>query len=117
MMFGLEAPQFVFILLVGLAVGGVVLAVAMPLLAPSDAGARLKRATGARAAETRKAGVGRLLDGEKDNRRRKVQDTLKDIEDLLPYEKDGIVGAIAGRALYEGKIDFRTAARVAAGKG
>jgi len=41
--------------------------------------------------------------------------SLKDIEDLLPYEKDGIVGAIAGRALYEGKIDFRAAARVAAG--
>jgi phosphoribosylformimino-5-aminoimidazole carboxamide ribotide isomerase len=42
--------------------------------------------------------------------------SLKDIEDLLPYEKDGIVGAIAGRALYEGKIDYRTAARLAAGK-
>jgi phosphoribosylformimino-5-aminoimidazole carboxamide ribotide isomerase len=42
--------------------------------------------------------------------------SLKDIEDLLPYEKDGIIGAIAGRALYEGKIDYRTAARLAAGK-
>jgi phosphoribosylformimino-5-aminoimidazole carboxamide ribotide isomerase len=41
--------------------------------------------------------------------------SLKDIEDLLPYEKDGIIGAIAGRALYEGKIDYRTAARLAAG--
>jgi phosphoribosylformimino-5-aminoimidazole carboxamide ribotide isomerase len=43
--------------------------------------------------------------------------SIKDIEDLLPHEKDGIIGAIAGRALYEGRLDYRVAARVAGGGG
>jgi phosphoribosylformimino-5-aminoimidazole carboxamide ribotide isomerase len=41
--------------------------------------------------------------------------SLKDVEDLVQHEKEGIIGAIAGRALYEGKLDFRVAARLAAG--
>jgi phosphoribosylformimino-5-aminoimidazole carboxamide ribonucleotide (ProFAR) isomerase len=31
----------------------------------------------------------------------------------MPYESEGIIGAIAGRALYEGKLDFREALKVA----
>ena len=42
--------------------------------------------------------------------------SLQDIHDLIPYAGDGILGAIAGRALYEGKLDFREALRVAKGE-
>jgi len=39
--------------------------------------------------------------------------SLADIEALARHEADGIVGAIAGRALYEGTIDFREAQKAA----
>jgi len=42
--------------------------------------------------------------------------SLQDIHDLIPYAGDGIIGAIAGRALYEGKLDFREALKVAKGE-
>jgi phosphoribosylformimino-5-aminoimidazole carboxamide ribotide isomerase len=34
---------------------------------------------------------------------------LADIEALLPLEADGIIGAISGRALYDGRLDARAA--------
>jgi len=39
--------------------------------------------------------------------------TLSDVEALAKHEGDGIIGAIAGRALYEGRIDFKAAAAAA----
>jgi len=39
--------------------------------------------------------------------------SIDDIVRLLPFENDGIIGAIAGRALYEGKLDFRAAQKAA----
>jgi phosphoribosylformimino-5-aminoimidazole carboxamide ribotide isomerase len=42
--------------------------------------------------------------------------SLQDIANLLPYENDGIIGAIAGRALYEGKLDFKAAIKAARGE-
>jgi phosphoribosylformimino-5-aminoimidazole carboxamide ribotide isomerase len=41
--------------------------------------------------------------------------SIDDIKELLPYENDGIIGAIAGRALYEGKLDFKAALKAAKG--
>ena len=41
--------------------------------------------------------------------------SIKDIQELVPYEADGIIGAIAGRALYEGKLDFKEALKAAKG--
>ena len=41
--------------------------------------------------------------------------SIDDIKELLPYENDGIIGAIAGRALYEGKLDFKAALIAAKG--
>jgi phosphoribosylformimino-5-aminoimidazole carboxamide ribotide isomerase len=41
--------------------------------------------------------------------------SIEDIQRLLPYEEDGIIGAIAGRALYEGKLDFKAAMKAAKG--
>ena len=35
--------------------------------------------------------------------------SIDDILKLVPFEKEGIIGAIAGRALYEGKLDFKAA--------
>ncbi|MBX3591278.1 MAG: 1-(5-phosphoribosyl)-5-[(5-phosphoribosylamino)methylideneamino]imidazole-4-carboxamide isomerase [Burkholderiaceae bacterium] len=35
--------------------------------------------------------------------------SLEDVEKLCAIEEDGVTGAILGRALYEGKLDFRAA--------
>jgi len=43
--------------------------------------------------------------------------SIADIRQLIPYVGDGIVGAIAGRALYEGRLDFREALKAAKGAG
>jgi phosphoribosylformimino-5-aminoimidazole carboxamide ribotide isomerase len=42
--------------------------------------------------------------------------SLADIAALKAHERDGIAGVICGRALYEGRIDPRTALRLAAGE-
>ena len=42
--------------------------------------------------------------------------TLKDIKDLAAYESEGVCGAIAGRALYEGTLDFKAALKAAKGE-
>lgn len=39
--------------------------------------------------------------------------TLQDIEDLLPLEKDGVIGVITGRALYAGTLNFQKAHKLA----
>jgi phosphoribosylformimino-5-aminoimidazole carboxamide ribotide isomerase len=41
--------------------------------------------------------------------------SIEDIRTLVPYEKEGIIGAIAGRALYEGTLDFKAALKAAKG--
>jgi len=41
--------------------------------------------------------------------------SLQDIHHLMPYSSEGIIGAIAGRALYEGKLDFKEALKAAKG--
>ena len=41
--------------------------------------------------------------------------SLKDIKELAGYESEGVSGAIAGRALYEGKLDFKAALKAASG--
>ena len=43
--------------------------------------------------------------------------SLSDIEDLMAAAKDGIVGAILGRALYDGRIDAQRALALAGGAG
>ena len=41
--------------------------------------------------------------------------SIDDILHLVPFEKEGIIGAIAGRALYEGRLDFKAAMKAAKG--
>ena len=43
--------------------------------------------------------------------------SLDDIRKLRAVESEGITGCIAGRAIYEGKLDFAEALKVAAGEG
>ncbi len=42
--------------------------------------------------------------------------SVDDIKKLLEVEGEGITGCIAGRAIYEGKLDFTQALKVAAGE-
>jgi phosphoribosylformimino-5-aminoimidazole carboxamide ribotide isomerase len=42
--------------------------------------------------------------------------SIDDIRSLVKFENDGIIGAIAGRALYEGKLDFKAAIKAAKGE-
>jgi len=42
--------------------------------------------------------------------------TLDDVRRLCDVEGEGIAGCIAGRAIYEGKLDFAQALKVAAGE-
>jgi phosphoribosylformimino-5-aminoimidazole carboxamide ribotide isomerase len=42
--------------------------------------------------------------------------SIADIERLVPHEADGIIGAIAGRAIYDGTLNFKDALKAAAGK-
>lgn len=90
-MFGFEPQQLAFLLLVAIATGAVVLAIAMPLLG-SPGESRLKTIAGAReAAEpARQSAVSRLLNGQKDNRRRQVQETLRQIDERAKQHKRGV---------------------------
>ena len=42
--------------------------------------------------------------------------SLDDVRKLLEVEGEGITGCITGRAIYEGKLDFAAAQKVAAGE-
>jgi len=41
--------------------------------------------------------------------------SLNDISKLAGYESEGVSGAIAGRALYDGTLDFKAALKAAKG--
>jgi phosphoribosylformimino-5-aminoimidazole carboxamide ribotide isomerase len=42
--------------------------------------------------------------------------SLEDVRRLCEVESEGITGCIAGRAIYEGKLDFSQAQKAAAGE-
>src|SRR5437762_13146891 len=42
--------------------------------------------------------------------------SLKDIKELASFESEGVIGAIAGRSLYEGTLDFKAALKAGKGK-
>ncbi len=41
--------------------------------------------------------------------------TIDNVKALMPFESEGIAGAIAGRAIYEGTLDFKEAIKAARG--
>ena len=92
MLFGFDAQQIAFLLLVAVAAGSIVLVLALPLLGSSGAESRVRIIAAERkAAEPkRQSALSRLVDGQKDNRRRQVQDSLKQIEDRARQQKRGI---------------------------
>ena len=47
--------------------------------------------------------------------RRAVSRDLDDVKALCAFESEGITGAIAGRAIYEGTLDFKEAIKAARG--
>lgn len=90
-MFGFEPQQLAFLLLVAIAAGAAVLAIAMPLLG-SPGESRLKAIAGDRAAvePNKQSAVSRLVNGQKDSRRRQVQESLRQIEERAKQQRRGV---------------------------
>ena len=91
MFFGEDLKQFAFIAMVAIAVGGVAIALLFPLLSGGNIQARMKAI-----AENKKIGtaqvprqsmLNRLVDGQKDGRRKQIQETLKQIEEREKQRK------------------------------
>jgi tight adherence protein B len=100
MLSGYDPSQLAVLLLVAVAVGVGVLAVALPLLSPSGVDSRIKGVI----PETKAAGsdkqfrAGRLMDGRKDNRRKQVQETLRQIDARARQKKGVPLRVMIGRA-------------------
>ena len=82
MLFGLDRIELAFLVLVALAAGSGLLALALPFMTSSGAESRVRGVLGeTRSTESRKQQrAGRLIDGQKDNRRKQLQETLKQID-------------------------------------
>lgn len=91
-MFGLDNQQLLFILLVAVAAGGAVIALALPFMGSSNAESRVKAIAGGRASAQAKgqSAVSRLLNGQRGSRRRQVQESLKQNEERANPQKRGI---------------------------
>lgn len=90
MFFGDDLTQLAFIGMVVVAVGGVALALLFPLLTGGNSQARLKAiAENKKATAGPKQGgaLGRFVDGQKDNRRKQIQETLKQIDEREKQRK------------------------------
>src|SRR5438477_12474879 len=81
MFFGQDLTQVAFITMVAVAVGGVAMALLMPLLGDASSARRVKAiAEGRKTIATKQSSSPRLMDGQKDSRRKQIQETLKQIE-------------------------------------
>lgn len=88
---GLFLEQAIVVILVAFACGCAVVALAYPLIVTPDAGARVQAFITERKPEEPKkqSALGRLVDGQKDSRRRQVQESLKQIEERARQQKRG----------------------------
>lgn len=91
MFVGFDVQQLLILLLVAIASAGAVVAVALPRLDATSGGARFKAIVGrGKQAEPKKqSALSRLVDGQKDSRRRQVQESLKQIEERARQHKRG----------------------------
>jgi len=91
MVSALFLQQAAVILLVAIACGCAIIGFALPLISSTDAGARVQSFIAQRKApESKKqSALGRLVDGQKDGRRRQVQESLKQIEERARQQKRG----------------------------
>lgn len=92
MLFGLDPQQIAFVLLVAVAAGSVVLVLALPVLGTSRSEERIRALSSERRASlpARQSALSRLVDGEKDSRRRQVQESLKHSEERSRPQRRGI---------------------------
>lgn len=82
MIFGQDLTQLAFIAMVVVSVGGAAIALLLPMLTDNGAAKRVKAIAEGRKqiASVKPAATARLMDGQKDTRRKQIQDTLKQIE-------------------------------------
>ena len=81
--FGYEVTQLAFMAMVGVAIGGVIFALLGPLLAGNAASRRVKMIAESKkgvGSPAKQSAFSRLIDTQKDSRRKQVQETLKQIE-------------------------------------
>ncbi|WP_421693961.1 type II secretion system F family protein [Aestuariivirga sp.] len=92
MMEGINLTQIAVIALIALAVGCATFFLLAPLLAERGPEAKLRTmAADRKAAQPKKqSAVSRLVDGQKDNRRRQVQESLKNFAELEKKRKKGL---------------------------
>lgn len=91
MVSALILQQVAVILLAAIACGCAIIGVALPLISSSDAGTRVQSFIAQRKTPEAKkqSALGRLVDGQKDGRRRQVQESLKQIEERARQQKRG----------------------------
>jgi tight adherence protein B len=88
MYFGADISQLAFIVMVAVAVGGVALALLFPLISGGNNEARVKAiAESRRTAQPKQSAMSRFVDGQKDTRRKQIQETLKQIEEREKQRK------------------------------
>ena len=89
MIFGQDITQIAFIAMVAVAVGGVAIALLAPLLFDNGSTKRVKAIAEGRRnlASANRPGLSKLIDGQKDSRRKQIQDTLKQIEERGKSER------------------------------
>jgi tight adherence protein B len=88
MYFGADITQLAFIVMVAVAVGGVALALLFPLISGGNNEARVKAiAESRRTAQPKQSAMSRFVDGQKDTRRKQIQETLKQIEEREKQRK------------------------------
>ena len=92
MLLGLSSQQLVFLSLVAVAAGGAVLALAFPAAGSSGADARIRALAAERKADQpgKQSAMSRLIEGPGDNRRRRVQDSLKQTEERAAPRRRGV---------------------------
>ncbi len=88
MLFGQDITQLAFVAMVVVAVGGVALALLFPLLSDGGASKRVKAiGEGRKASSIKQAVAGRIFEGQKDSRRKQIQESLKQIEQRQKTER------------------------------
>lgn len=81
MYFGTDLAQIAFIAMVVIAVGGVALALFYPMLSDGGANKRIRAIAESKKAPNQKGALSKFMDGQKDSRRKQVQESLKQIEE------------------------------------
>ena len=89
MYFGADLTQIAFIAMVAVAVGGVAIALLFPLIAANSTQTRVKAIAENKKVQTgqKQSTISRLVDGQKDGRRKQIQESLKQIEEREKQRK------------------------------